>query len=162
MPCFIFRNNDCDDTAVCHGAAAFSAFEQARCRSDAEHPPAWPRLFTKVQLQLIAMREAEMADLKKQVEEINDTACSIARSDPLTEDSSKAASSSSTAAVVCEATPEACFAGCRRTARGGRGAARALAARALADAGRAVRPGRGRERESTGMTHEDIEGPRRR
>lgn len=53
-----------------------------------------------------AMREAEMADLKKQVEEINDAACSIARFDPLTEDSSKAASSSSTAAVVCEATPE--------------------------------------------------------
>jgi sec-independent protein translocase protein TatB len=52
------------------------------------------------------MREAEMADLKKQVEEINDAACSIARFDPLTEDSSKAASSSSTAAVVCEATPE--------------------------------------------------------
>ena len=53
-----------------------------------------------------AMREAEMADLKKQVEEINDAARSIARFDPLTEDSSKAASSSSTAAVVCEAAPE--------------------------------------------------------
>ena len=53
-----------------------------------------------------AMREAEMADLKKQVEEINDAARSIARFDPVTEDLSKAASSSSTAAVVCEATPE--------------------------------------------------------
>ena len=53
-----------------------------------------------------AMREAEMADLKKQVEEINDAARGIARFDPVTEDSSKAASSSSTAAVVCEAAPE--------------------------------------------------------
>ena len=53
-----------------------------------------------------AMREAEMADLKKQVEEINDAARGIARFDPVKEDSSKAASSSSTAAVVCEAAHE--------------------------------------------------------
>ena len=38
-----------------------------------------------------ALREAEMADLKNQVEEITDTARSIARFDPLAEDGHKEA-----------------------------------------------------------------------
>ena len=87
-----------------------------------------------------AMREAEMADLKKQVEEINDAARSIARFDLVTEDLSKAASSSSTTAVVCEAAPAL-----RRRLRAnrprGRSAPKAFAARASADAGRAPAPG---------------------
>ena len=53
-----------------------------------------------------AMREAELADLKKQVDEINDSARSIGRFDPLTYDPGKETSSSPPAANVAEAAPE--------------------------------------------------------
>ena len=53
-----------------------------------------------------AMREAELADLKKQVDEINDSARSIGRFGPLTYDPGKETSSSPPAANLAEAAPE--------------------------------------------------------
>jgi sec-independent protein translocase protein TatB len=47
-----------------------------------------------------AMREAEMADLKKQVDEISDSARNIGRFDPLTYEPEKAASASPSAAAA--------------------------------------------------------------
>lgn len=54
-----------------------------------------------------AMREAEMADLKKQVDEINDSARSIGRFDPLTYDPAKTAAAPPQAAPPQAAPPHA-------------------------------------------------------